>query len=82
MLNNRQQRLEGFKPSKRYNTLTINLLVSILFCRLFNINHLYFTSGGFGYNWNADDADWANVHGFLGMIRSTASKNPEGMTLL
>ncbi len=31
MLNNRQQRLEGFKPSKRYNILKINFLTSI-FC--------------------------------------------------
>jgi hypothetical protein len=29
MLNNRQQRLEGFKPSKRYTLLKINLLVGI-----------------------------------------------------
>ncbi|MEO0044201.1 MAG: hypothetical protein RL329_3649 [Bacteroidota bacterium] len=40
MLKNRQQRLEGFKPSKRYNTLKINILVSILFCRFFNFNYL------------------------------------------
>jgi hypothetical protein len=31
MLNNRQQRLEGFKPSKRYNNLKINILVNIFF---------------------------------------------------
>jgi hypothetical protein len=40
MLNNRQQRLEGFKPSKRYTTLKINFLVRILFCRFFNFNYL------------------------------------------
>ncbi|MEO0043136.1 MAG: hypothetical protein RL329_2584 [Bacteroidota bacterium] len=41
MLKNRQQRLEGLKPSKRYTTLKINLLVSILLGRFFNFNYLH-----------------------------------------
>jgi hypothetical protein len=39
MLNNRQQRLEGFKPSKRYIILKINTLLSMLFGRFFNFNY-------------------------------------------
>ncbi len=31
MLNNQQQRLEGFKPSKRYTPLKINFLARIFF---------------------------------------------------
>ncbi len=31
MLNNRLQRLEDLKPSKRYTTLKINILADILF---------------------------------------------------
>jgi hypothetical protein len=38
--NNRQQRMEGFKPSIRYTPLIINTLVFILLRRLFNDNPL------------------------------------------
>jgi hypothetical protein len=39
-LNKEQQRLEGFKPSKRYTILKINLLVSTPLGRFFHSNYL------------------------------------------
>jgi hypothetical protein len=46
MLKNRQQRLEGLKPSKRYTTLIINFLVDNSFCRFFPFNYLYYLDIG------------------------------------
>ncbi|MEO0044163.1 MAG: hypothetical protein RL329_3611 [Bacteroidota bacterium] len=38
--NNGQQRLEGFKPSKRYTTLKINVLAGLTQGRFFHFNDL------------------------------------------
>ncbi len=37
---------------------------------------LYFASGGFGYDWNADDADGADSHGFFLKFSANSGKNP------